>query len=385
MELFHASKQWAERPEDERFETLESMHQACKSYADAAKTAHVPYSQLRAEAIDGEVQLTGRSGVLAKFTHWAFGQLCRTVEAPADYLRELPATLAVQNLNHGLKEKADGYNGEAQLLFHQNGGLLLRSVTSDKYARIWNRDVTARILPLQNDGWKVPPARPAMEGQRGTRPATQADVLRCAGSLGIAIKEGDLIAPAGLYASDHDMFAFMVNESKPIDSGTGKPMYKGFFAWNSEVGAASFGLMTFLYDSVCGNHIVWGAKDVREIRIRHIGNADVRSTRHLAVELKNYVESSVGDIEMTIARARRTTIAMTKDEVLDSLFKKRVTSLVNLDKAYQLAEKHEDLHGAPNTVWGMVSGLTRLSQETPYADQRAALDRSAAKILEITF
>ena len=34
------------------------------------------------------------------------------------------------------------------------------------------------------------------------------------------MKLGDLIAPAGIYASDHDMFAFMVNEDARIDDGS---------------------------------------------------------------------------------------------------------------------------------------------------------------------
>jgi hypothetical protein len=29
--------------------------------------------------------------------------------------------------------------------------------------------------------------------------------------------------------------------------------------------------MTFLYEYVCGNHRVWGASNVVEVKIRHIG------------------------------------------------------------------------------------------------------------------
>jgi hypothetical protein len=42
------------------------------------------------------------------------------------------------------------------------------------------------------------------------------------------------------------------------------------------VGAASFGLMTFLFRAVCGNHIVWGAEDVKALKIRHNGLAPER-------------------------------------------------------------------------------------------------------------
>ena len=51
--------------------------------------------------------------------------------------------------------------------------------------------------------------------EKGIRIATEADVLRGAG-FGLSIRVGDKIAPAGLYASDHDMFVFMVNNDKRI-------------------------------------------------------------------------------------------------------------------------------------------------------------------------
>lgn len=383
MELFKASEQWANRPDDERFASLDEMHQATKAYADIAQTSHLPYKDLRVETMDNEVQLTGRTGVFAKFTHWAFGQLCRVVEAPQEYLRTLPATLACQNLNHGLKNREDT-GTQAELLFHKNGNLLLRSLTSDRYARIWNHSIVSRLKTLENNGWSIPPARPVHNGQKGSRIATEQDVSK-GNKSGLSIKVGDLIAPAGLYASDHDMFAFMVDENHPIDSGTGKPMYKGAFFWNSEVGASTFGMMHFLYDMVCGNHIVWGAKNVREVRIRHIGSADAKSTYQMQVELRRYAESSVGEIEMQIVRARKMQIETDKDKVLDLLFQKRITSYKNLEKAYDLAEIHQDVNGAPTTVWGMVSGLTRLSQETPYTDDRNVLDRQAGKLLEMSF
>ena len=39
--------------------------------------------------------------------------------------------------------------------------------------------------------------------------------------------------------------------------------------WNSEVGKTTLGAGFFLFDYVCCNHIVWGADQYTEIRIRH--------------------------------------------------------------------------------------------------------------------
>jgi len=85
-------------------------------------------------------------------------------------------------------------------------------MTSEKYTRIWNWEIADRLNEMVEKGWRVPPARPAMPNQPGTRPATVQDVLDVAGFLSVNL--GDPIAPAGLYASDHDMFAFLVFEKK---------------------------------------------------------------------------------------------------------------------------------------------------------------------------
>ncbi len=81
----------------------------------------------------------------------------------------------------------------------------------------------------------VPPARPAFPDQPGTRPATEDDVLAVKDFLSINV--GDPVAPAGLYASNHDMFAFLINEENRIDDGSDSGLSRGVFFENSEVGA----------------------------------------------------------------------------------------------------------------------------------------------------
>ena len=155
MELFKAHRQWATRPADERFSSLQSLYDATKHYADSAKErTDVRVDTLRVENVEGDVELLGRGGIPAKLTHWAFGQLCARIGAPASYLRELPATLAAQNLNHGLAQRVlDAKDATVNLLFHLNGGYILRALTSDRYERIWNHEVAERLLDLQSQGW----------------------------------------------------------------------------------------------------------------------------------------------------------------------------------------------------------------------------------------
>lgn len=388
MELYKASNQWSTRPADERFWDLNEMGRACEQYKASAKEVEMKYSDLRFEASAGEIYVAGKARVPARLTNWAFGQVCQRVNAPASYLRTLPSTLAVQNLNHGYSKPIASDEDNTRLMYHQNGSLILRAATSLKYKRVWNSDIVRRLQSYVPQGWQVPPARPAGVANERTRVATPEDVLRLKKG-GLSIDVGDVIAPAGLYASDHDMFVFMVNETKPVDDGTGHRLGRGFFLWNSEVGAASVGIMAFLYDAVCGNHIVWGAKNVEEIRIRHIGNADHKAFQSIRTELISYADSSVSDLEAQIRKARTYEFAgpeASKDAVVDAVIafatkaKVQVTQKI-IGEAYDIAER-EERYGSPRSAWGIANGLTELSQKCEYTDERIKVDRAAGKILE---
>lgn len=384
MNLYEASRQWAERPADQRFWTLEEMRLQCERWrAESVEADGIRPQDIKfLPTMDGEVTMMGAEGSQAKLMHYSFGQVSRLVGAPPDYLRQLPAPVAADCLNHGLQTRADK-RANLSILFHKNGGLQARAITSDSYARIWDSDIISRIEPLQAKGWRVPPARPANPGTDTTqvRIATEADCLRSAARLSIGIKPGDAIAPAGLYASDHDMFAFLVNEDLEVENG----LFRGFFIQNSEVGDCAMKLTTFLYNSVCGNHIVWDAADVTEIKVVHLGKqADFKARRMLAHGVQEYTEASTETDRKMIAAARSEILGQDKDEITGILYGKKIAQKREIENAYDMAEKYAATDGAadPRSAWGMVQGFTRLSQETPYADHRVRLDKAAGKILE---
>jgi len=375
MNIFNAHNQWSTRPADETFASVKEMHEACSAYRSIASQATVSLDTLRVEANEGDLQLVGRVGVPAKLTNWAFSQLSQRASAPAGYLRDLPATLAAQNLNHGLAAYARSTSDEeakkVNLLFHKNGNLVLRAATSEIYSRIWNNEITGRLMGLQENqpNWTLPQA-----------------YVRESGSKGFDGLNGQM-APRGAYASDHDMFCFLVDQTRRVDvPGTEGGLYRGFFVWNSEVGASSFGMSLFLFDHVCGNHIVWGAKKIADFRIRHVGDASPKAFAGLAVELRRFAESSTSDMQAKIGSARNLILGGTKEEVLDALLGKRIPELSKkrLSESYDLAEK-ADRYGSPRSVWGMVNGITELSQQSPHMDARISLDRAAGKLLEIAF
>lgn len=402
VQLMAANSQWNARPDDQRFETIADLVKATTTFKAKSVSSPVDLAALLTVADGKELRIHDRdSGGAATMTDWAFKQVCRYAGAPAGFLAELPAELASRCLNHGLAQTAaaggrvvtsDAANlGEvvgkqAKLLFTQekdDGPLHMRSMTGVGYTRIWNSEIASRLLELSvAHGWRVPPARPARNGDSRARKATKADVLDHKMD-GLGIKEGDMIAPAGLYASDHDMFAFMVNENNRLKDGTDGGLGRGMFVYNSEVGAGSLRFVKFLYRNVCGNHIVWDASGVNEIAIRHVGLADEKGFREMAVTLKQYAEGAATQDEMRIKSVQTARLGADRDAVIRAVMGLRIPALsaTTVGNAFDTTEKLAGVDGDPKTPWGIANGLTRLSQAEAFADARTVLDRAAGMIL----
>lgn len=367
--LKDVNKQWATRPADETFETLQAAYEASLAHYRATVEREVVPSTLRIDVVDGDVRLIGKGDVPAKLTHWSFGQLSGLVSAPASYLRELPATLVAQNLNYGLKERFGTKDApvdadqRVNLLLHHNGDFTVRSVNSDIYSRIWNRELLSRLVDLQNYGWHNP--QPFnKEAEVGT-----------------------------VWVSDHDMFVFQVNDSNLINAGkdaegNDRLLRRGFIMSNSEVGGGAWKTKTFLFDFMCANRMIWGAGNISEISIRHVHEAAGRVDELMSkfrVELTKYAESSAQDEELKIAKAKSAVIADTKDGVIDKVFTllRGQASRKAIDASYDTALTLPDTDAPANTVWGLANGMTRHSQSIVFADERTKLDSAAGKLVEL--
>jgi hypothetical protein len=363
--LSAASKQWMMRPADERFNSVAELHAAATSYKDDARRAEAPTSKLRVEAHAGDVYLMAKNDLKIDLTNWSFGQLSAVADAPASYLQRLPAELARDCLNDGLNRAGDRAN---LMLFRterdaatraESGMVTLRALTSPRYSRIWNADITSRLLELEAQGpWQPAPA--AFDGSRG------------------------------LYLGDRDMFAFMVdNDRRIFESLPGGGLSRGFFVSNSEVGSASFKITTFFYNYICGNHYVWGASGIKEVKIRHIGNADERAFQgELVAELKAYADGSAKEDELRIKKMTEYVIGKDLDDVLDTvmgLSSKHGLSRKMVTAGYELASERVDWYGAPNTMWGLAGGLTEIARDMVHADDRTTLETATGKLMEIAF
>jgi len=403
MNKAEAYSQWANRAPEERFWTLDEMQQSLTDRRDSCYTGVIKANQLVVLPSDGGSRLIvkGANGHEAGLNNWSFRQLCSCAGAPASYLQTLPTTTTAGLLTYGLHNHRD--EGQVRLLVHRErsqvfpnladpsgdtDGILvhgggqdtIQAVTSEKYGRLWNCDLVDRLKGLP-DSWRTAPARPA-NGDPRARPATEDDVLPGNGGF-LSIKVGDMIAPAGLYASDEDMFIFMVDEDHRIVDGTDEGLARGFFLSNSEVGKLRFKLSLFLYRHVCGNHIVWGAQDVCELSMRHIGQMEAKVFPKLARELGRYSNSLPGAEENMIRGAQQYQIAPTTEKVEELLFSKGLLTKTFSKAVVQSAVENTDTDGDPRSAWAVANGITRLSQGAEWTDNRTGLDTVAGRVLAL--
>lgn len=405
MELFKASQQWANRPNDERFWDLAEMEAAALNAKNHGIVKEMPINRLKVRAHDDGkgLGIIGSNGAEASFSHFSFSQLCSFIAPPdligekitgekrqqkridPEAMKRFPASQVAALVNYDL-ERCDR---TTQVLWESYGvgKTKARAFQTPDYSRIWNAEAIQTLKMLQDNGWTIPPARPNGNESAGrTRIATLADVSKNKNmGGGLSVNVGDKIAPAGLYMGDKDMFAFMVNESRPINGGGKTPLYRGFFFENSEVGQKSYKIMTFLYNSVCGNHIVWGASKVSEVRVIHVGNAVGRAADAIKVQLREYSDASANDLELKIKNAKTIVFGKDKDEVVDTLYSRDMATRKALMAAFDAAVEHPEDGGDcdPKSAWGMAQGFTRMSQAQPYMDKRIELDRIAGRILNL--
>lgn len=359
--LMRASHQWSSRPDDQRFVNLNDLYDVVASSRQNSREKIVSSRRLEFRPTEADprwgLEVVGQNGTPATPTHWSFGQLAQLSGAPAGYLRSLPAPIAADALNFGLK-----FNREIEdvgvLLTRSGDEIEMRAATGPRYGRIWNEDIVKALLDRFGDGvtgdWRVP------------------------GEFGKAVqvtKDNTTI-----YGSDRDIFVFLADETHRINvpdrrNGHSGSMARGFFVWNSEVGSQSIGMATFLFDYVCCNRIVWGAEQVKEVRIRHTVSAPDRWLEEVTPILVEYANSSAKPVEDTIKAAQARKIDKL-DEFLGKRFSAREVS------AFKTA--HEAEEGRPiETLWDVVTGATAYAKNIKHQDNRVDLERKAGKLLDL--
>jgi len=376
---YDAANQFANRPADESFGTLAGFLAHLREEKQISREATRAIKDLRANPhTNGGIVLTStdaegqqRNGSL---THWAFGQLARTISAPAGYLRTLPSDITAAAVNFGIHKAS---RQDLKILAKKAGPgdpTIIRAITSPTYSRVWSADLYADLAEhLTPRGFDLPPVWPGLD-KHGT-------------------------GKAGAYAGDRDAYLILaLPESSIVNDPTarrsrvplpnGSPahddgaMFPAIIVKNSDVGASSVSLELIYIRYICGNHILWGVETGSSFKRRHVGtNAQRDSVREILRIAAAVGAQNPADIERMIKTLAEREIANTEAGVVEEL---RALGISEADaKAAYTATAAEQTNttASPRSFWGIVQGLTYTSQQTGYQDERHTIDQLAAKVL----
>jgi len=365
------SSEWFSRPDDERYLSLGDLARSVRGRSERSRTRVVETALIHVEASRNDPErlaliLPGDDAPVAP-THWSFGQLASQVGAPAAYLRQLPAPLAAINLQYGLtSNRAE----QIKTLETDNGRVELRAVTGPDYGRIYDHELVEAVQKIAGNGtgdtrWKVPGVLDWSTGIYNPMVDISNDTTT-------------------LYASDRDVFLFLVDDLNPIEAGRlpdGSPdlYFRGFYCWNSEVGAKTLGMASFYLRAVCQNRNLWGVEDFEEISIRHSKYAANRFAHEAAPALEGFANSSPLPFVNGIKAARERIVARS-DEDRSEFLRARGFSKAETGKIIDtvLAEEGRP----PESIFDFVQGITALARSKAHQDARLDMEGKAKKLLD---
>lgn len=365
------SSEWFNRPDDERFLSLDDLARMVRGRSERSRTRVIESALIHVEANRADAErlaliLPGAEAPVAP-THWSFGQLASLVGAPAAYLRQLPAALAGINLQYGLtSHRAE----QVKTMEIENGRVELRAVTGPDYGRIFDHELVEAVQRIAGNGtgdtrWKVPGVLDWSTGIYNPRVDITKDTTT-------------------LYASDRDVFLFLVDDLNPIEAGRlpdGSPdlYFRGFYCWNSEVGAKTLGMASFYLRAVCQNRNLWGVEDFEEISIRHSKYAASRFAHEAAPALMNFANSSPLPFVNGIRAARERIVARTDEDRTDFL-RKRGFSKAETGKIIDTVLSEEGR--PPESIFDFVQGITAVARDKAHQDARLDMEGKAKKLLD---
>ena len=366
------SREWIARPADEKYLSLSDLRTAVASRAE--RTTELRTDNRKVEFFAPPIKTRDDMSKLflglpdnteVAPTHWSFGQLAGLAQAPAGYLRKLPSSIVADNLNWGLR-----YNRNVDGIKTYSTSDQLLAATGLDYGRIYDREVVDAVMNVAGNGtgdtrWKVP------------------------GTLDWRTQYYDPNAPitpdtTTLYASDRDVFIFLVDDRNPIEVGklpSGNPdlMFRGFYVSNSEVGSGALKLAAFYLRAICCNRLMWGVEGFEELSMRHSKYAPDRFLDEARPALKSFADGSSSKLLEGVAKAKAAKLVEQDDEAVEFLMNRSFSR----KRALEVMEAVEREEGTKaRTVWDFAQGITAVARGVSNADDRVGLELEARKILD---
>jgi hypothetical protein len=155
--------------------------------------------------------------------------------------------------------------------------------------------------------------------------------------------------------------------------------FRGFYAWNSEVGSKTLGIASFYLRAVCMNRNLWGCENFEEITIRHSKFAAQRFAHEAAPALTSFANSSPAPFVAGIKAARERIVART-DEDRQTFLRKRGFSKAETGKIIDAVLSEEGR--PPESIFDFVQGMTAHARTKSHQDTRLDLEAKAKTLLE---
>lgn len=366
------SRQWLARPADEKFTSLDDLRASVAARRESAFERRVDTRKIEFLAPDPtsiedthDLTVGLPSGEVIGPSHWSFGQLAGLAKAPAGYLRTLPSQIAADALTYGMR-----YHREVDevKLYAAKGSLL--AATGPEYGRIFDEDVVAAVQQVAGNGigdsrWNVPGTLDWATMTYNPETPVTADTTT-------------------LFASDRDVFMFLVDDRNPIEVGklpSGDPdlMFRGFYVTNSEVGRGSLRLAAFYLRAVCCNRILWGVERFEEITMRHTKLAPSRFVEQARPALNSFANGTAKALLEGVQKAKEAKIASDDEQMMEFLQGRKLSR----SRALEVMETVEREEGRKaRTVWDVTQGLTAVARGIQNNDTRIELEGEARKLLD---
>ncbi|MCC6149883.1 MAG: hypothetical protein IT461_06505 [Planctomycetes bacterium] len=290
-------------------------------------------------------------------TNYAYKQLARNIGLPIETVARLRPETRVRVFNELWQVNRNEGKHDMQFLAEKlDGKLLLRAVTGTRYTRLWDSEVLETIdSTLVKAGWV--PAHPTFNYD-----------------LSIPVEQ----RPKALIRTDRYSFAFLFTspDANATDDDLGG-LRKGIMVWNSETSHKSFGWSQFVFRNVCGNFLIWGMKDGKTKRTRHVGV--VREAFEVFAQDCRELAGELTEQEMDqLTKAKR--IEYAKDD--EAAIKRLNFQGVSLGAAKAGVEAAKlEINGGDLSIWSVVNGLTFHAKELANEEDRTELCTTAGQVL----
>jgi len=373
------SMQWMARPADQRFLSLDDLHDFKRKFWDgsfqtraATDDVELIAPEIKAPSdlhkltvgvkVDNGVTTDARE--IAP-THWAFGQLAGLAKSPASFLRELPSPMVSDILTWRMRHAR-----EVEQIKLYGGATELYAATGPDYGRIPDYEVVRAVQQVAGTGrgdmrWKIPGVLDWRTNLYDPNAPVTADSTT-------------------LYASDRDVFMFLVDDRNPIEVGKladGAPdlMFRGFYIQNSEMGSRSLKLAAFYLRAVCMNRNLWGVEEFEEIKINHTRLAPDRWLQQAQPALRAYADGSAKKLVAGVQAAKAAKVADDHDKAVAFLTQRTFS----ISKAKAILEQGEKEEGRPpRTAWDMAAAITAHARGILNNDDRLEQEKVAKTILD---